>query len=237
MHQLQSVLGRSHSISFLPTFRRAKVNDEGAGRLKKRLGSRRQPDAERSIGWSLVALVVSLLGLPGLLAGEESALAIRIVEQRDTPVIGLDHPDVIDNRHGFEGGRVIKLDGVYHLFTAEMYGNPFWVKMRLAHWISGDRLQWTRRATIGESSGDYEGRDPRAATWACMPVFNDRTDRWEMFYVAYRCKPGLPGYEGRIWRAASQKEGSRWHQWPLARHRRRLAAWSRSGRVGVHTGR
>src|SRR3984885_4980187 len=46
------------------------------------------------------------------------------------------------NKYGFEGGRVLKLNGIYHLFTSEMVGDPHWVKMRLAHWVSQDRLRW-----------------------------------------------------------------------------------------------
>ncbi|HEY4764107.1 MAG TPA: hypothetical protein VIH75_10560, partial [Candidatus Sulfotelmatobacter sp.] len=52
------------------------------------------------------------------------------------------------NKYGFEGGRVLKLNGTYHLFTSEMMGDPHWVKMRLAHWVSQDRLHWKRLATL-----------------------------------------------------------------------------------------
>ena len=49
-------------------------------------------------------------------------------------------PTSKDNKYGFEGGSVVKVDGVYHLFVAEMAGDPFWVKMRLAHWTSPDAI-------------------------------------------------------------------------------------------------
>ncbi|HRI82141.1 MAG TPA: hypothetical protein PLF88_06875, partial [Opitutaceae bacterium] len=50
------------------------------------------------------------------------------------PVIGPRHPGLAGNRYGFEGGRVLRQGGCYHLFTAEMADDPFWVKMRLAYW-------------------------------------------------------------------------------------------------------
>jgi hypothetical protein len=114
--------------------------------------------------------------------------------------------------YGFEGGRVVKLDGVYHLFTTENLPGHMWVKTRLGHWTSPDRIHWQRAATLYASSGDFTGRDPRAALWAPMPVYNDADGRWELFYVAYRCAPSTPtewrgNYEGRIWRAVSQQKG------------------------------
>ena len=36
----------------------------------------------------------------------------------------------------------------YHLFTAEMAGEPRWVKMKLGHWLSAEGRQWKRISTI-----------------------------------------------------------------------------------------
>ena len=65
-----------------------------------------------------------------------------------------------------------------------------WVRMRLGHWTSADREHWTRVATIRESSGEFAGADPRAALWSPLPVWDDGEERWNLFYVAYRSKPG-----------------------------------------------
>jgi hypothetical protein len=116
------------------------------------------------------------------------------------------------NKYGFEGGRVLKLNGAYHLFTSEMIGDPHWVKMRLAHWVSKDRLHWNRLATLAESSGDFTGKDPRAALWSPLPVYNPADNRWNLFYVAYQAVPDtaqqwLTNHEGRIWRAVSNTPG------------------------------
>jgi hypothetical protein len=162
-----------------------------------------------------LALIVALGPRPsGSRAAEDPArdVGLTIVSQSDHSLIRPGDPGTQGNKYGFEGGSVVKLGGIYHLFTSEMVGDPRWVKMRLARWTSRDRTTWKREATLYESSGNFDGTDPRAALWAPMPVFNDRTDHWELFYVAYRCAPDTPekwlgNYEGRIWRAVSTQAG------------------------------
>jgi hypothetical protein len=137
-------------------------------------------------------------------------LHFRLLDAPDQPVIGPDHPDLAGNRFGFEGGRVLKLGGVYHLFTAEMAGEPFWVKMRLAYWTSADAVQWRRVRTLYETPGTLGPADNRFSLWTPIPVFNDAEDRWNLFYVAYR--PGFGDREGlhmngQIWRAISTAAG------------------------------
>ncbi len=93
-----------------------------------------------------------------------------------------------------------------------MAGDPHWVKMRLAHWTSTDRIHWKRVATLYESSGDFTGKDQRAALWSPMPVYDPDARRWNLFYVAYQAAPDtihewLTNHEGRIWRAVSETLG------------------------------
>jgi hypothetical protein len=139
-------------------------------------------------------------------------LELEIVDWHEGPVLGEGDPGTEDIRHGFEGGRVIRQDGWYHLFTSEQSGDPKWVKMRLAHWKSKDGLEWQRVSTLFESSGDYTGEDTRAALWSPMPVYNDEDSTWYLTYVAYRCKPDtkesfLNNHDGRIWQARSMVKG------------------------------
>lgn len=139
-------------------------------------------------------------------------LTLEIVDWHEGPVLGKGDPGTGDIKHGFEGGRVIRLDGWYHLFTSEQSGDPKWVKMRLAHWKSRDGLDWQRMSTLFESSGDHTGEDPRAALWSPMPVYNDEDSTWYMTYVAYHCKPDtkqqfLNNHDGRIWQARSVVRG------------------------------
>jgi hypothetical protein len=135
-----------------------------------------------------------------------------LVEQHPTPVITTRSTGAEGNKFGFEGGRVVKIGRTYHLFTSEMVGDPIWVRMKLAHWRSNDRVHWTRVSTLFESSGEFAGQDPRAAVWSPLPVYDDREGRWNLFYVAYRAAPNTAtqfrmNHEGRIWRAVSSVAG------------------------------
>ena len=155
--------------------------------------------------------VFSLCPAPGFASG--SALELVVTQQLDHAVLTTRTPGAEGNKYGFEGGSVRKVHGVYHMFTSEMVGDPEWVKMKLGHWVSPDAIHWTRRGTVYESSGDYTGTDPRAALWAPMPVFNTKQNRWELFYVAYRCAPDTPkqwlnNTDGQIWRAVSTIRGA-----------------------------
>jgi hypothetical protein len=138
--------------------------------------------------------------------------ALVLVEQHPTQVITVRSPGAEGNKYGFEGGRAVKIGRTYHLFTSEMAGDPIWVKMRFGYWKSDDRIHWTRVSTVFESSGEFAGRDPRAALWSPLPVFDDREERWNLFYVAYHAEPNTPqqfrmNEKGRIWRAVSQARG------------------------------
>ena len=131
----------------------------------------------------------------------------------DQPILSVRSAGAERNKYGFEGGRVVKLNGTYHMFTSEMVGDPHWVKMKLAHWTSQDRIHWRRIGTVRESSGDFTGSDRRAALWSPMPVFDERDNRWNLFYVAYQAAPDTPqewltNHEGRIWRAVSVIAGA-----------------------------
>jgi hypothetical protein len=135
-----------------------------------------------------------------------------LVRPHPTPVLTTRSPGAEAIRYGFEGGRVVKVGGTYHLFTSEMAGDPVWVKMRLGHWTSRDRLKWKRAGTVAESSGEFEGKDPRASLWSPLPVWDAGERRWNLFYVAYRSAPSdgtrfLLNHGGEIWRAVSRTPG------------------------------
>lgn len=167
--------------------------------------------------WIALAAAVSAPWLHGedKAAGLTSIPAVRLFETVDGGshiVIDQGAPGTEGIKYGFEGGRVVKLDGFYHLITAEQYGDPELVKMRLAHWRSADGEKWQRISTLYESSGEFEGKDPRAALWGPMPIFDETADCWYLVYVAYRSKPNddtgwYLNYEGRIWLAKSTVPG------------------------------
>jgi hypothetical protein len=143
---------------------------------------------------------------------EASGQELVVMSRSAAPILTIHSSGAAGNRYGFEGGRVIKLNGIYHLFTSEMVGDPHWVKMKLGHWSSEDRVHWKRVGTIAESSGDFTGKDQRAALWSPLPVYDPKENRWNLFYVAYQAAPDTPerwltNHEGRIWRAVSTVAG------------------------------
>jgi hypothetical protein len=158
---------------------------------------------------ALASTVILLAcGMPGWAAERELVVTGGV----KGAVLTTRTPGAEGNKYGFEGGRVVRIDGVYHLFTSEMVGDPHWVKMRLAHWTSSDRTHWQRVGTLLESSGDFTGKDQRAALWSPMPVYDPKEGRWNLFYVAYQAAPDtekewLTNHEGRIWRAVSETPG------------------------------
>ena len=158
--------------------------------------------------FSLLALFS--FSYPG--AGSSEDIQLTVVSRHTGPVLTVRSAGAEGNEYGFEGGRVVKVRKTYHLFTSEMVGDPHWVKMRLAHWTSADRIHWKRLATLYESSGDFTGHDPRAALWSPMPVYDPDAGRWNLFYVAYQAAHDtahewLTNHEGRIWRAISETAG------------------------------
>ena len=164
---------------------------------------------------SSVRRLLALLGTIALVTvamGARSEPKVTLVLQHPEPVITTRTHGAEGNRFGFEGGRAVKVGSTYHLFTSEMIGNPMWVRMRLGYWTSPDRVHWTRAATIRESSAEFAGKDPRAALWSPLPVWDDTNRRWNLFYVAYHAMPGdgtafKLNMNGRIWRAVSRTPG------------------------------
>ncbi len=174
-----------------------------------------RPSMLAAVGLVLASISAEIVGheSPDLATFEPPfAPTFVLVEQFPLAVLTIHSRGAEGNKYGFEGGRVIKLDGTYHLFTSEMVGDPMWVKMKLAHWISTDRTHWNRVATLYESSGEFAGKDPRAALWSPLPVYGPKDGRWNLFYIAYRSAPSTKtewrgNYDGTVWRAVSKRPG------------------------------
>jgi hypothetical protein len=83
-----------------------------------------------------------------------SRLLLAFVSQSEQPVIDtLEQPD---NLFGFEGGRALKQDGKYWLFTAEMFAMPLDAAMRVALWSAPSASgPWARESTIQQSNQSY----------------------------------------------------------------------------------
>ena len=134
---------------------------------------------------------------------------------------------------GFEGGLYFRAaDGVYHLFPSECMLDrpkvPWDIHMESHDWTSRDGTNWTRGEMIYDSSGKMDGSDRRGAIWAPMPVYDDDSERWNLFCepppnpsptthsstegvcglctdVGYTCDPGQ--VDGAIYRLISQTAG------------------------------
>ncbi len=160
----------------------------------------------------IVVLCCCILWPPIQAMAQAEDPRLVVTKQYDDPILSVHSAGAQGNKYGFEGGRVLKLKGIYYLFTSEMVGDPHWVKMKLALWMSRDRLHWNRHSTLFESTGDFTGKDPRAALWSPMPIYDRKEGRWNLFYVAYQSAPDtwkewLTNHEGRIWRAVSEVRG------------------------------
>src|SRR5437773_1779516 len=94
---------------------------------------------------------------------DPTSFSFTIVDQHPTPLLTPPPPGAESNKYAFEGGRVIREGNTFHLFISEMFSDPKWTKTRLAHWTSTDGLTFTRQSTLFESTGDFTGRDDRAA--------------------------------------------------------------------------
>jgi hypothetical protein len=165
------------------------------------------------IGFELIASrlgaqLQAILGRPsGRCHRQKPTTTLRIVSEYPHPVIQEGHANARDIAYGLEGGMVVKENGIYHLITAEMYADIRNNSMRLAHWMSDDRITWRRQSTIATSSGDLAGQDTRAALWGPMPIYDEVDERWNLFYVSYRACTRPEGLDGRIWRAVSANPG------------------------------
>lgn len=138
-------------------------------------------------------------------------IEFEVISCSDT-VIHRGSDDTEDICYGFEGGRTVKINGVYHMITSEMLGDPRWVKMRTGHWSSKDGIIWKRISTIKESDANFTGNSQRAAIWGPMNVFNEEDNHWHLFYVCYKSLPDTTNmfrlnFDGVIQHAVSEKEG------------------------------
>lgn len=155
----------------------------------------------------------TLFARPASAAADAGAhVVLTLLDPHTGPVITKSTPGAENNKYGFEGGTAVKIGDTYHLATTEMPADPFAAKTRMAHWVSRDRIHWTRVSTLYESSGECDGKDPRGALWSPMLFYDEANERWNLFYVAYNCLPNTPtqwltNYGGQIWHAVSKSKG------------------------------
>ena len=139
---------------------------------------------------------------------------LTVIEEPTAPVIGPNDPQLGDNKSGFETGMTLKVDGTYHLFISEMFDRPH-LDMRIAHWTSPDAVRWARVGTVVDRVPGRSAQNPRSEVWLQGVIFDEKADRWNLFYIAYRGGSPEHGealnmdYEGVAHRAVSQVPGRR----------------------------
>jgi hypothetical protein len=98
------------------------------------------------------------------------------------------------------------------LFIGEMFDRPH-LDLRIAHWTSRDAVSWTRQGTVLESKPGRSPENPLSEVWMQAMIFDEKADRWTLFYIAYRGGNSARGeafnmdYEGVARRAVSQVPG------------------------------
>lgn len=116
---------------------------------------------------------------------------LQLVELSPHPVVGKSH--AIEDHgvaFGFEGGTAHKVGDSYYIFTTENLGEPKTALSRLALWTSQDGLEFRRHSTVRDFSGDWREPETYSNPWSPMVVFDTERNRWSLFYVHYRRKPG-----------------------------------------------
>lgn len=146
----------------------------------------------------------------------------EIISGENKPVIDEGFPGTEGIQGGFEGGRVVKVGAIYHMFPTERAGEKgvemYYdrVKTKIGHWTSKDAIHWQRESTILQASGIYAiteddnpMNDRRGAIWSYMPVFNEKANKWYGYYLAYTVHKEIqPNHSfGRIWRCESTIPG------------------------------
>ena len=135
-----------------------------------------------------------------------------LVQESQAPVVGPDQPGLAGNKSGFENGFVLKLDGTYHMFISEMFERPH-LDLRIAHWTSTDAIHWSRKGLVMESRPGRSPTNPFSEVWMQTVIFDKKSDRWNLFYIAYRGGDSAHGeaqnmdYEGVARRAVAQVPG------------------------------
>ncbi len=89
---------------------------------------------------------------------------LALVAQYPSPVLSVTSPGAENVTYGFEDGRVIKIGITYHLIIAEFIENSLdpaarFTRSNIAHWMSVDRIHWTRVGTLFASTGDRSGME------------------------------------------------------------------------------
>jgi len=137
-------------------------------------------------------------------------VTLDVVELRTEPIIRSGDPGTEDIKFGFEGGTCRKVNGIYYLFTTEVFDEPKTAAVRLAIWKSNDGLKFQKHGVIVETNYNWNDTTHRMSPWAPNAVFDPERNVWSVFHVGYRRKlysTNVFNMTGRIFRYDSEIPG------------------------------
>lgn len=160
---------------------------------------------------SLFAALFAIFGCtPKPSAKTYSEVRLKVIQLHPEPIIKKGDAGTEDNKFGFEGGTCRKYNGVYYLFTTEVFDEPKTAAVRLAIWKSFDGLKFQKHSVIVETNRNWEDTTYRMSPWAPNAVFDSLRNVWSVFHVAYKRKTNSTNVfnmTGKIFRYDSQVKG------------------------------
>lgn len=135
---------------------------------------------------------------------------LELVELFPDPILKSGDPGTEDNKFGFEGGTCRKVNGVYYLFSTEVFDEPKTAAVRLAIWKSLDGIKFKKHNVIVETNFNWVDTTYRMSPWSPMAIFDEDRNVWSVFHVAYKRKPNSSNVfnmTGRIFRYDSEVNG------------------------------
>jgi hypothetical protein len=125
------------------------------------------------------------------------------------PLIDENTPGMEAVKYGNEGGEVVKdSKGVYHWFTSEQFGDPYWVANRITHWTSNDGTNWLKDVSwMKEGNHDTTDKKPKSNYFDPTVVYDNQSGYWYMFYVSYWNSPKFAHNRAQIYRCRAVNPG------------------------------
>ncbi len=139
-----------------------------------------------------------------------STVSLVVVSLDAKPIVKAGDPGTEDNKFGFETGTCRKVNGVYYLFTTEVFDEPKTAAVRIAIWKSIDGLKFQKYSVIVETNRNWEDTTNRMSPWQPNAVFDSVRNVWSVFHVGYKRKQNSSNVfnrSGRIFRYDSQVKG------------------------------
>jgi hypothetical protein len=157
-------------------------------------------------------LTLLLICFYSFLLAQPRLAELQFVSIHPKPVIGQNYSGTGDNKFGFEGGTCVKVEGVYYLFTTEIFDIPKTAATCLALWASKNGQDFKRHTTIVETNRNWEDTTHHMSPRSPMVVYDADRDVWSVFYVGYRREAGSTNVykmSGKIFRYDSGVKGKK----------------------------